>query len=101
LLIKELEKKLTANDFPLYDDKILVIYIDKFPFQSSDDLLALFGIRSSKAFSVEQKKELNRFFNEVSQYPSLEQKEYLANMLHLSAKQVSEWFHNKRKRSKK
>jgi len=70
-------------------------------FQSSDDLLALFGIRSSKSFSVEQKNELNRFFNEVAQYPSLNQKEHLANSLQLSAKQVSEWFHNKRKRNKK
>jgi len=74
---------------------------EDFFFQCSDDLLALFGIRSSKAFSVEQKNELNRFFNEVAQYPSLNQKEYLANLLQLSAKQVSEWFHNKRKRNKK
>ena len=70
-------------------------------FQSSDELLALFGIRSSKSFSAEQKNELNRFFDEVAQYPTLEQKEYLANVLQLSSKQVSEWFHNKRKRSKK
>jgi len=61
----------------------------------------MFGIRSSKSFSLAQKSELNRFYHEVTQYPNLEQKENLASLLLLSVKQVSEWFHNKRKRSKK
>jgi len=101
LLTKEPEKSLTTqNDLWVLD--FHVIQFGSFLFlQGSDDLLALFGIRTSKSFTAEQKNQLNRFFDEVAQYPSLSQKEYLANLLQLSLKQVSEWFHNKRKRVKK
>jgi len=63
----------------------------------ASDILAAFGIR--KSFSKEQRGGLNHFFINVNQYPSKDQKIHLSSDLHLSLKQVSMWFDNKRRKS--
>jgi len=64
----------------------------------NQDILAAFGIRTG--FSQDQISIMVNFYQNTSTYPDKEQKTMLAQLLHLTEKQVGKWFKNRRDKDK-
>ena len=64
------------------------------------DVLAMYGIRNNAKFTPVQKDALAEVFKKT-QYPTHEEKLHLSQTLKLSEVQISNWFHHRRKKTKK
>ena len=71
-----------------------------FFFWKVTDVLAMYGIRNIAKFTQAQKETLGRVY-ERTQYPTHEEKKHLSQELQLSEVQISNWFHHRRKKTKK
>jgi hypothetical protein len=60
----------------------------------------MYGIRNNAKFTPEQKDALVEVFKKT-QYPTHEEKLHLSQLLKLSEVQISNWFHHRRKKTKR
>jgi len=60
----------------------------------------MYGIRNNAKFTQMQKDALVEVYKRT-QYPSHEEKLHLSHTLKLSEVQISNWFHHRRKKTKK